>query len=191
MRGARCHLPSCNSSCILGDPQLWVPSSTGADDDDDNDDIVSSSSSSGRCWGHHPCPHHSCCCPLVPVMRGAHHCLPSCNSSCILGDLQLWAPSSTGADDDDDIVFSSSSLGQCWGCHCQGGAGVIVVVLIIPVAGPLLMLLLPPRPHPCHPCCSYCHSRCVGMVGGGTGCHYAAVGTPGSREVCGEGRQRS
>jgi hypothetical protein len=137
---------------------LWVPSSTGADDndDDDDDDIVSSSSSSGWSWGHRHCPHHSCCCPLVPVMQGAHCYLPLCNSSCILGDPQLRAPSSTGANDDDDIVLLSLSLGQCRGCHHQGGAGSLSLSSLFL----LLSLLLPPHPRPCHPCCSCSHSRC-------------------------------
>jgi hypothetical protein len=207
----RC-LPSCNSSCISGDPQLRAPSSTGAGDDDD----IGSSSSSGQYWGrrHHsrclsplllpprprPCHARCTCCrsrccqrgcvwgwraealgavtsllallaagrcagrvgrdpgsgewivyagdggvaglpacrafaptardaaPRVPPGRApttmltgrkpvarstSTRCLSSCNSSCISGDPQLRAPSSTGAGDDDDIVSSSS--GQCWG----------------------------------------------------------------------------
>jgi hypothetical protein len=58
-----CHLPSCNSSCISGDPQLWAPSSTGADDDNN----ITSSSLSGL--GRARASHH--CCPLAPAFHPA------------------------------------------------------------------------------------------------------------------------
>ena len=40
-----------------------------------------------------------------------YHCLPSCDSSCILGDLKLQSPLSTGAEDDVDITLLLSLSG--------------------------------------------------------------------------------
>jgi hypothetical protein len=61
----------------------------------------------------HTCTHNL---RVMSHRSGSHrltHCLPSSNSSCISGDPQLWAPSSTGAGDNDNIMsFSSSGLGK-------------------------------------------------------------------------------
>jgi hypothetical protein len=118
--GAHRCLPSCNSSCILGDLQLWVPSSTGAVDDDD---IVSLSS--GWCWSHRPRPHRSRCCPFVPAMRGARCCLP-----------YATAPASQETRNCRFLrvqeLLMTTTL--CRHCPRRGGAGAIVLVLIVPVA---------------------------------------------------------
>ena len=127
--GARRCLSSCNSSCISGDPQLRVPSSTGAVDDDD---IVSSSSSSssssGRCWSHRPRPHRSYCCPFVPAMRGARRCLP-----------YATAPASRETRNCGFLRVQEllTTMTLCRHRRRRGGAGVIVLVLIVPVAVPL------------------------------------------------------
>jgi hypothetical protein len=58
-----CYHPSCNSSCISGDPQLRAPLSTEADDDND----IASSLSSGLDGAR--ASHH--CCPLAPAFHPA------------------------------------------------------------------------------------------------------------------------
>ena len=79
-----------------------------------------------------------------PVARSTSTCcLPSCNSSCISGDLQLQAPSSTGAGDDDNIVLLSllSLSGQCWG-HCRSHCCPLVPAVAAPSSLSLSCLLL-------------------------------------------------
>jgi hypothetical protein len=89
-----------------------------------------------------------------------HH--PSCNSSCISEDPQLWAPSSTGADDDDNITLSSlSGLGRARAsCHyCLLAAAFCPASshsqwqgwVLGPSSSFLLFLLLSPCLHSCCP----------------------------------------
>jgi hypothetical protein len=89
-----------------------------------------------------------------------HH--PSCNSSCISGDLQLQAPSSTGADDNNNITSSlSSGLDRARASHhCCPLAPAFCPVssrsqwqgwVLGPLSSSSLFLLLSPCPHSCCP----------------------------------------